>query len=396
MSGRSRTAAGLAALLLLLPALSLASGTIQRNTPPAERSATRQAKETELLQLRERIAALRGDLHKVRSRYDSLREELRAVEQAVARISQELRDLDDRLAEQSRRLGALQKRRSELEGSIAQQRRYLEQQIRAAYAMGRQEYLKILLNQEDPATLGRALTYYDYLNRARSERITSLLATVQQLEGVRREIEAENARLAQLREQQRLRKVEQEKNQAARSELLAQLEEELSSKDRRLKGLLADEKELEGLILALAQALEDIPAEPGNHKPFAQMRGKLPWPARGRIVERFGSERLGSLRWQGVVIGAKEGLPVRAVSHGRVAYADWLRGYGYLLIIDHGDGFMSLYGHNQTLHKEVGDWVSAGETIASIGSSGGNERSGVYFEIRRNGKPQDPTRWCRS
>lgn len=395
MSGRSRTAAGLAALLLLLPALSLASGTIQRTTNPAERSATRQAKETELLQLRERIAALRGDLNKVRSRYDSLREELRAVEQAVARISQELRDLDDRLAEQSRRLGALQKRRSDLEGSIAQQRRYLEQQIRAAYAMGRQEYLKILLNQEDPATLGRALTYYDYLNRARSERITSLLATVQQLEGVRREIEAENTRLAQLREQQRLRKVEQEKNQAARSELLAQLEEELSNKDRRLKGLLADEKELEGLILALAQALEDIPAEPGNHKPFAQMRGKLPWPARGRIVERFGSERLGSLRWQGVVIGAKEGLPVRAVSHGRVAYADWLRGYGYLLIIDHGDGFMSLYGHNQTLHKEVGDWVSAGETIASIGSSGGNERSGVYFEIRRNGKPQDPTRWCR-
>lgn len=395
MSGRRGTAAGLAALLLLLPALSLASGTIQRNPPPAERSATRQAKETELLQLRERIAALRGDLNKVRTRYDSLREELRGVEQAVARISQELRDLDDRLVEQSRRLGALQKRRTDLEGSIAQQRRYLEQQIRAAYAMGRQEYLKILLNQEDPATLGRALTYYDYLNRARSERITALLETVQQLEGVRREIEAENSRLAQLREQQRLRKVELEKNQAARSGLLAQLEEELNSKDRRLKGLLADEKELEGLILALAQALEDIPAEPGNHKPFAQMRGKLPWPVRGRIVESFGSTRLGSLRWQGVVIGAKEGLPVRAVSHGRVAYADWLRGYGYLLILDHGDGFMSLYGHNQTLHKEVGDWVSAGETIASIGSSGGNERSGVYFEIRRNGKPQDPARWCR-
>lgn len=382
-------------LVLLLPALALASGTIQRSGSGPERSATRHVKEAELLQLRERIAALRGELNKVRNRYDSLREELRGVEQAVARISQELRDLDDRLVAQSRRLGALQKRRSDLEASIAQQRRYLEQQIRAAYAMGRQEYLKILLNQEDPATLGRALTYYDYLNRARSERITSLLSTVQQLEQVQHDIEAETMQLERLREQQRLRKVELEKNQMARGELLAELEQELNSKDRRLNGLLADEKELESLILALAQALEDIPAEPGNQRPFGQMRGKLPWPVRGRIVESFGSTRLGSLRWQGVVIGAKDGLPVRAVSHGRVAYADWLRGYGYLLILDHGDGYMSLYGHNQSLHKDVGDWVTAGETIASIGSSGGNERSGVYFEIRHDGKPQDPTRWCR-
>ncbi len=394
MIRRKGTVAGLAALCLLLPALALSAGTIQRDAP-AERSVKRQAKEAELLQLRERIASLRGELNKVRTRYDSLREELRGVEQAVSRISDELRGLDDRLAEQARRLGALQKRRQDLEGSIAQQRRYLEQQIRAAYAMGRQEYLKILLNQEDPATLGRALTYYDYLNRARSERITALLDTVRQLEGVRRDIEAETTRLGQLREQQRLRKVELERNREARGKLLAQMEQELNSKDRRLKGLLNDEKELESLILALAQALEDIPAEPGNHRPFGQMRGKLPWPARGRIVERFGSTRLGSLQWQGVVIGAKEGLPVRAVSHGRVAFADWMRGYGYLLIIDHGGGYMSLYGHNQSLHKDVGDWVSAGDTIATIGSSGGNDRSGLYFEIRRDGKPQNPSRWCR-
>jgi len=391
---RKGTAAGIAALCLLLPGLVMAAGTIKRDTS-TERSATRQAREAELLQLRERISALRGELNKVRTRYDGLREELRSVEQAVSRISRALGELDDRLAQQARRLGALQKRRTELEGSIAQQRRYLEQQIRAAYAMGRQEYLKILLNQEDPATLGRALTYYDYLNRARSERITDLLGTVQQLEGVRREIETETARLGQLREQQRQQKVELEKTQASRGELLAQLEQELNSKDRRLKGLLADEKELESLILALAQALEDIPAEPGNHRPFAQMRGKLSWPVRGRLLERFGNTRLGSLRWQGVIIGAKEGLPVRAVSHGRIAFADWLRGYGYLLIIDHGDGFMSLYGHNQTLHKDVGDWVSAGDTIASIGSSGGNDRSGLYFEIRRNGKPLNPAQWCR-
>ncbi len=394
MIRRKGTAAGIAALCLLLPGLVMAAGTIKRDTS-TERSATRQAREAELLQLRERISALRGELNKVRTRYDGLREELRSVEQAVSRISRALGELDDRLAQQARRLGALQKRRTELEGSIAQQRRYLEQQIRAAYAMGRQEYLKILLNQEDPATLGRALTYYDYLNRARSERITDLLGTVQQLEGVRREIETETARLGQLREQQRQQKVELEKTQASRGELLAQLEQELNSKDRRLKGLLADEKELESLILALAQALEDIPAEPGNHRPFAQMRGKLSWPVRGRLLERFGNTRLGSLRWQGVIIGAKEGLPVRAVSHGRIAFADWLRGYGYLLIIDHGDGFMSLYGHNQTLHKDVGDWVSAGDTIASIGSSGGNDRSGLYFEIRRNGKPLNPAQWCR-
>lgn len=373
----------LVGLLVLLPALALASGS------------QRQAKEAELLQLRERIAALRGELHKVRTRYDSLREELRVVEEAVGRLSRGLRELDDELAVRSRRLRALQTRRGELEGSIAQQRRYLEQQVRAAYVMGRQEYLKILLNQEDPATLGRALTYYDYLNRARSERIAALLDSVQQLDAVRRDIEAESRRLEALREQQLAKKAELERSKGSRSALLAELEQELNSKDRRLNQLLADEKELESLILALAQALEDIPAAPGDHRPFAQLRGKLSWPARGRLLETFGSARLGSLRWQGVVIGAREGQPVRAVSHGRVAFADWLRGYGYLLIIDHGDGYMSLYGHNQSLQREVGDWVDAGDTVATVGSSGGSERSGVYFELRHNGKPVNPSKWCR-
>lgn len=395
MGWRKGWASTIAVVCLLLPLVASAAGTIQRNLPAAERSSTRQAKEAELLKLRERIGALRDELNKVRTHYDRLRDELRKTEQAISSLVESLREVDSRMGEQTRRLAALQKRRGELEDSIAQQRRYLEQQIRAAYAMGRQEYLKILLNQQDPATLGRTLTYYDYLNRARSERINSLMATVRELEGVRKEIERERTRLAELRDEQQLQKQALEAKQAARADVLVRLKQELASKDQRLKGLLADEKELESLLLALAQALEDIPAEPGNHRPFGQLRGKLPWPARGPILEGFGTPRLGNLRWQGVMIGAKEGQQVRAVSHGRVAYADWLRGYGYLLILDHSDGYMSLYGHNQSLLKGVGDWVEAGEAIATVGASGGSERSALYFEIRRDGKPSDPTKWCR-
>ncbi|MFA5626347.1 MAG: peptidoglycan DD-metalloendopeptidase family protein [Thiohalomonadaceae bacterium] len=375
-------------LLLLLPGLSLAAGSTQQ-------APKRHAKEAELQQLRERITVLRGELNKVRSRYDALRDELRGVEESVAQANKDLRQLDVQLNTQTRRLDDLQKRRKDLQGSIAMQRQQLAQQIRAAYVMGRQEYLKILLNQENPATLGRALTYYDYLNRARAKRITTMLAAVQQLEDVQQEIEFENQRLGQIRDEQRQHQAKLKKTLATRSDLLAELKQEMNSKDQRLKGMLADERELEKLIMALAQALGDIPPEAGNQQLFAKLRGKLPWPVQGRIVASYGSPRLGNIVWQGVLLGANEGLPVRAVFHGRVAFADWLRGFGYLMILDHGDGYMSLYGNNQSLHKEVGDWVAAGETIASVGASGSDNRTGVYFEIRRKGKPQDPTRWCR-
>ena len=355
-----------------------------------------QSRHAELERLRHRIATLQGELNVDRGRYDTLITELRRVERRIGRTGRSIKKLRQQLVEQENKLSRLQQRRAELQNSIVEQRRHLAGQIRAAYAMGRQEYFKILLNQEDPSAVGRTLTYYDYLNKARSRRIENLNSTIDELEQVRHELNSETARLRELRKQREREMREMEASRKERKGVVGRLRSEISSKDQQLNGLIADESELKSLLKALTEALADIPDDPGDHKPFASLKGKLKWPTRGsRLVAYGASRKLGKLRWQGVLIAGKEGQEVHAISHGRVAFADWLRGYGLLLIIDHGDGYMSLYGHNQSLYREVGDWVEKGDAIAAVGNSGGTDRSALYFEIRKDGKPTDPVRWCR-
>jgi septal ring factor EnvC (AmiA/AmiB activator) len=355
-----------------------------------------QTRHAELERLRQRIATLQGELNIDRGRYDSLLTELRRIERQIGRIGRSINTLKSQLAEQEQTMARLQQRRGALQTSIAEQRRYLGGQIRAAYAMGRQEYFKILLNQEDPSAVGRTLTYYDYLNKARSERITNLNSTITELEQVQRELTLEGERLRELRRQREQERGEMEASRQERQGVVKRLQAEISSKDQQLTGLMANERELKSLLKALTEALADIPAEPGNHQPFGRLKGKLKWPTSGSRIIAYGeSRKVGTLRWQGVVIAASEGQEVHAVSHGRVAFADWLRGYGLLMIIDHGDGYMSLYGHNQSLYREVGEWVEKGDAIAAVGNSGGIDRSALYFEIRKDGKPTDPVRWCR-
>jgi septal ring factor EnvC (AmiA/AmiB activator) len=355
-----------------------------------------QSRYAELERLRQRITALQGELQQDRSRYDTLLGELRRVERQIGRIGRSINELKRKLTEQEKMLAGLQARRATLQASIVEQRRYLGGQIRAAYAMGRQESFKILLNQQDPSVVGRTLTYYDYLNKARSQRITNLNDTVAELEQVRHKLQSETERLQVLRRQREQEQKEMSASRQERQGVVTGLQAEIGGKDRQLTGLLADESELKSLLRALTDALEDIPAEPGNHQPFARLKGKLPWPTSGSRLVAYGEpRRVGNLRWQGVVIAGREGQEVRAVSHGRVAFADWLRGYGLLLIIDHGDGYMSLYGHNQSLYREAGEWVERGDLIAAVGNSGGMGKSALYFEIRKDGKPTDPVRWCR-
>jgi murein hydrolase activator len=354
------------------------------------------AKRAELKQLRQRIAELQQQQQKVRNRYDQLRQDLRKAEQRISKLSRSIPRLNRELKQRRKHLDKLRGEERELQHSVALQRGYLADQVRATYAMGRQEYLKILLNQESPATVGRVVTYYDYLNKARSERINRLSETINRLEKVRLEVEAEAKRMRKLRNKQKEEKDALETSRSKRETAMSKLKDELGTQDKRLASMLQDEQALKKLLNTLADALEDIPAEPGNHQPFATLKGKLHWPTGGKLLVSYGSRRkIGKLRWRGVMIGAGKGDEVKAISHGRVAFADWLRGYGMVIIIDHGDGYMSLYGRNQSLYKETGDWVEAGETIATVGDSGGAERSGLYFEIRKNGKPTDPVRWCR-
>ena len=364
--------------------------------PPLFASSDRNAREAQLKQLRERIGELRSELGQVRTHYDKLRAELRETEQLIGKVIRNLAELDDNLAKQKQKLSQLKQRQASLSQSIVSQRGYLSGQIRASYMMGRQEYFKILLNQEDPATLGRVTAYYDYLNRARSERIGEIENTLLELEEIRVQLITEAETLKRLHNQRSVEKKELEKGRKERKVVVGKLKREISSKDKQLEGLLVDEQELQNLLQALSEALEDIPAEPGEHRPFGQLKGALTWPSSGPLIVRYNSMRKSSkLRWQGVMIKAKEGAPVKAISHGRVAFADWLRGYGLLLIIDHGDGYMSLYGHNQSLYKETGDWVEGGEQVATVGNSGGFDKVALYFEIRQNGRPTNPGRWCK-
>ncbi len=360
-----------------------------------EGAPTAEEQRAKLEALRTRIEGLRAQMNTRTGEKTALARQLQESEQAIGRLARRMRALDGRLSDQQRRLEELRAQRAVQTQALAGHREVLARQVRAAYAMGRQERIKLLLNQQDPATVGRMMVYYDYLSRARARKIESLREQVQRLAATEREIHAEEQKLVRLRDEQASQLLAMQTSQDQRRDVVAKLTAELQDQGRQLARLQSDERELNALIRGLEQALADIPVEHRQQIQFAGLRGRLPWPASGRIVRRFGTPRLGGLLWDGVMISAPEGREVRAVHHGRVAFADWLRGLGLLMIVDHGDGYMTLYGHNQSLFKEVGDWVEADEAIALVGSSGGRERAGVYFGIRFKGRPVDPTKWCR-
>ncbi len=373
------------ALLSALPVcVGAAQGKVQQHTQ-------------ELEQLRGRIEGMRKMLRATRGRQDSVQSQLQDVEEHIGRVTQALHKIDQDLQAGSARLDSLQAREHALDTTLSTQRQALARQVRASYAMGRQEQLKILLNQGDPSTVLRALVYYDYLNRSRTHRIKEALQQLQTLREVRVSIGNQQHVLAKLRQRQLDQKQALEDSREEREKVLATIDSTLHDQDRKLQNMLHNEQELQQVVKAVQQALSDIPMDFQDGKPFAKLKGALPWPAGGRLRDRFGDARAGgSLRWRGVLISAKQGSDVRAVSRGRVAFANWMRGYGLLLIIDHGNGFMSLYGHNQSLYKDVGEWVQAGEVVATVGRSGGRNDAGLYFEIRHDGEPVNPVTWCRA
>jgi septal ring factor EnvC (AmiA/AmiB activator) len=222
-------------------------------------------------------------------------------------------------------------------------------------------------------------------------RTADLTRATQRLE---QEIAAERAELSRLHDQRQARALTLTQRQQERQQLLARLQEQMRSKGTELEQLTRDEQRLQELVRSLRELLSDIPAAPGDSRPFPSRKGKLDWPVQGSLVASFGSRRaVGDLTWRGILIRAPRGAEVRAVSHGRVAFADWLRGFGLLIIVDHGDGYMTLYGHNQGLYKEAGEWVETGEVIAGVGDGGDLGEAGLYFEVRHKGRPVNPASW---
>jgi len=354
--------------------------------------------EARLQKLRTRIGALQEKLNETRGQRDAVREEVRDLERRIGGLLQSSRQTEARQHRNETKLQTLRARAARERGGLETQRQQLRHQIRAAYVMGRQEYPKMLLNQENPAGVARVLTYYQYLNRARAERITDIQASLSRLEALERQIREQSQELEALRATQQEQKTTLEISRARRSELLASLSHEVRGHSQEIERLHADEKRLEQLIEELKTVLpETTSLPPGGEKHFARLRGRLPLPARGRIIARYGSQKnVGNLKWRGLFIAGREGQNVIAVFRGRVVFADWLRGFGLLLILDHGDGYMTLYGHNQSLHRGVGNWVETGETIASLGNTGDVAQPGLYFEIRQNGDPRDPLIWCKA
>ncbi|MEQ6342528.1 MAG: peptidoglycan DD-metalloendopeptidase family protein [Gammaproteobacteria bacterium] len=427
-------------LALLLAAGAGGEHAVAANSPaePTKKhsSAGPKAKTTELKKLRGEIQNLRSTLDSARGEQAALRSQLRVTEMETGKVSRSLKMLQQELQHHTSDLQQLRLRQQQQQANLAAQRLALAQQVRASYAMGHQELLKILLNQQDPAAMGRSLVYYNYFNRTRVTHIENVTVSLQELENLEQSIQTKTEQVAQAQTKTEQEKRRLEESRQQRSSVLSKLGADIQSKEQQLQRLLEDEQQLNQLLKRLQEAQQraaeqrranaakrakpdkpqrpsqpDKPNAPGkpltpppdapepiidDKSVFASLRGKLPWPAHGPIAAHYGTSRkLGTSKWQGVLIAAAEGQEVRAISKGRVVFSDWMRGFGLLLIIDHGDGYMSLYGQNQNLRKNTGDWVNGGDVIASVGDSGGQMNPGLYFEIRRGGAPINPAQWCR-
>jgi septal ring factor EnvC (AmiA/AmiB activator) len=261
--------------------------------------------------------------------------------------------------------------------------------------MGGDAHIKVLLNQQNPNTVSRAMAYYEYFFAARTQLLASYRETLAGLAQLENEISRTSAALEVNRQALQQQRQALAGAQEARKQAVASLSADIDSKGSQLQQLERDRGKLEELLKAIEEAVVNLKV-PSDYQAFAAARGKMPWPLAGKPSNRFGTSRNeGKMRWQGLTIPAREGTPVHAIHHGRVVYADWFRGSGLLLIIDHGDGYMSLYAHNQSLLREVGEWVTAGTPISTVGSSGGLDKPALYFEVRHNGKPTNPSAWCR-
>ena len=344
-------------------------------------------------QLRQRIARLQDSIRKTRQEKDALSAELADSAREIGAIIAQLNKLQKKQQTLQQKLTGLKHRQSDLQTHLETSRHKLAQLLRSAYMTGREERLKLFLNQQDPAALSRLLAYHDYISRARTRQLQALSQDLESLRSLSRQIGKEQSRLDRLRQQQQTRKEQLEEHQKQRKGLLKQVDARLQQQGDKLARWQEDERRLAGLLKELQNTLHSL--ELPEQKGFRESKGQLGWPVRGRLRKTFGAQKIGNLRWDGVIIGAKEGAEVRTIHAGRVAWADWLRGYGLLIIVEHGDGFMSLYGNNQSLFKETGDWVETGEIIAQAGTGEGHARTGVYFGIRYQGKALNPVRWCK-
>jgi len=363
------------------------------------------SQQEELENLRRHIAAMQGEIEKTRESKSEAADALRASERAISDSNRKLAELASQQHEVGFKLHALQEQQQQLNQDLSRQQALLSKLLYQQYLGGKHEYLKLMLDNQDPNKVARDLQYFQYIARNRAIWLENLRSNLSELNGIRLEVQSQNSILEKLRAEQTQQKKKLQQDQLERKQVLGQFSRQLTQQRREIKHLQRDENRLVKLVEKISEMLaqpkkkslfrnENLPDNRFDGKPFAQLQGKLTLPAKGDIANRFGTKRPDStVLWKGLFIRTANGQAVKTVAAGRVVFADWLRGFGNLLIVDHGNAYMTLYGNNETLYKQVGDELRGGDTIASVGNSGGNIDSGLYFELRHKSKPLDPLKW---
>ena len=349
-------------------------------------------KERELENVREKISDLKRSMDKRAADRDRITGNLQKAEVQISEKRVRLKELERQKQFSERRKAELEDKLQVRQAELDEESGQLAAQVRAAYTSGSQERIKLLLNQQDPATAGRMMVYYQFLSDYRGDNIEKVKEIIEELATLHQKAADEDSRLAGLARAKYAELVELNKDQERRQELLVALKSKMQQEGSEIERLAAEEKDLARLIAELTSILSDYPIR--SEEPFSALKGQLTWPVVGRLLHDFGQPRAsGRLKWNGVVLAAPRGREVRAVYHGRVVFADWLAGMGLLVIVDHGEGFMTLYGYNETTLKSAGEWVAPGDVIATVGDSGGQQQASLYFEIRQGTRPVNPRTW---
>ncbi len=360
-------------------------------------------------ELRERISALQKKLAAAEEIKTEASDALRESEQAISEANRELRELNRQSRESNTKLGNLRKSSQDTGNALRAQQDLLGRMLRQQYLQGQSDALRLALNREDPNEMARQLHYLAHIARARAQLVEGLRNNLREIDRLKAEIAEEAAAITRIAAEQTAQRKRLEQEKRARAEVLSRVSRDIRTQQREMRAMQANENRLARLVDQISklvrkppantrprQRSETVPSTPVDDSPFNALRGRLSLPVRGELGNRFGSPRMdGGVTWKGLFITAKPGEDVRAVADGRVVYADWLRGFGNLLILDHGNNYMTLYANAEALLKQVGDAIRGGETVATVGNSGGNPESGLYFEMRHEGRPFDPLPWVK-
>ena len=349
------------------------------------------AQKFQLTQVKNQIKSLQQNLKLSQQQQEDLQQQLKSTEILLSDLNKQTRGISQKISHSQQSLINLQRIQKKTSATLSAQKTALSRQINAAYLLSNVSPLKVMLNQEDANSINRHLTYCRYLNQSRSKLILAIRQTLATQNETIQTISQQQASLKQLLIEKKQRQVQLQHTHDTREQLIATLAQQAKSKQEQIDTLLANQRTLQNTINQLGKQKITL----NSRAPFNQLRGKLQWPAKGSIIASFGAPMdVGDQHLTGTLIKTPAGTPVHAVYSGKVIFANWLRGFGLLIIINHGNNFMSLYARNQTLYANQGDTIKTGDVIAAAGNSGGFGTPGVYFEIRQNGTPINPANWC--